>query len=364
MQLGNLVKYTNAPVFSELGDGSTKSFTLGFNPGTKNALLVFVGGTFQSPAAYELDFNQSTQTTKIIFTPAPGAGARVVAVGLGIRGIAGIPADGSVTSKSLNRSGVGLPDGSTCATQATSDTSDRVSNSSFVSNVVSTHNNSVRPHGMSDIGHQVVKASTVESIRSILGIAAESNMNDLVRRLGVAEEDISVLQGDYVSQGSVDDYILAKVNAMMAAHAFDSLIKNVSGAGANSIIGSIVYLAWNPVGPQDLRPLSPGPECSRQYNGKDVYIQADGRSFNAAVYPELAAKIPSLKVAPMVIRNATDNGKWSSVRDTQYYSGTLAYVPYVIAVEVPGWKAEFKADIGRGSKFDTLLPYGTIHFED
>lgn len=79
--VGNQPKYTNSPVYSGTGNGSTVDYTLTWTPGSVNALLVFLSGVQQRPTT---DYTASGTT--LTFTTAPPSGVPITVVGLAIAG--------------------------------------------------------------------------------------------------------------------------------------------------------------------------------------------------------------------------------------------------------------------------------------
>lgn len=89
--------FNQAPIDLFIGDSSTLSFPLSYNPGTVNGLIVVVGGAVQRPGT---DFT-CTGTT-LLFVEAPPAPTvsgtqNILVIYRGVAGAMNVPADASIT---------------------------------------------------------------------------------------------------------------------------------------------------------------------------------------------------------------------------------------------------------------------------
>lgn len=94
--VGNQVKYSNSPVYTATGNGSTVAHTLTWTAGTVNALIVSLSGVIQRPTT-----DYTVSGTTLTFTAAPPNGVPILVVGLDVAGVLTIPADASVTSAKI-----------------------------------------------------------------------------------------------------------------------------------------------------------------------------------------------------------------------------------------------------------------------
>lgn len=79
-----------------VGDGSAVTFNLTRNPGSKNAILVFIEGIFQNNNTYDVEGKILT------LCAAPPSNANISVRYLGSQGIIGVPGDGAVGQSQLN----------------------------------------------------------------------------------------------------------------------------------------------------------------------------------------------------------------------------------------------------------------------
>jgi hypothetical protein len=90
----NLVQFSR-DVFT--GDGSNTAFSLSFNPGGPNGIMVFINGVYQSPVnASDATLNYSVAVQTLTFTSAPPLSANIQIVYLGVAGTVGSNISGVV----------------------------------------------------------------------------------------------------------------------------------------------------------------------------------------------------------------------------------------------------------------------------
>jgi hypothetical protein len=94
--VGNPLIYSNNPVYTDVGDGTTATFVLTWTPPTINSILVTVGGVVQLAGS---DFTQSG--TNVTFVTAPASGLNIIIAALALSGTATVPSGGSVIDSSF-----------------------------------------------------------------------------------------------------------------------------------------------------------------------------------------------------------------------------------------------------------------------
>lgn len=94
--LGRGPQFINPSVYTNIGDGSITTYSLGWNPGSVNTLIVFLDGVHQKPGT-----DYTISAGNIIFFPAPALNVSIVVYGVGVAGTINTVADGSITASKI-----------------------------------------------------------------------------------------------------------------------------------------------------------------------------------------------------------------------------------------------------------------------
>jgi hypothetical protein len=94
--LGNVIAWSDNPIYTATGNGSTTAHTLTWTPPTQNSCQVLLDGIEQLPGT-----DYTISGTTLTFGTAPDSGVSILIRGLVDQGYSTVPASGSVTSSSF-----------------------------------------------------------------------------------------------------------------------------------------------------------------------------------------------------------------------------------------------------------------------